>query len=323
MATVQSTVEANDPLEIFKCPVCFDKIGVYALTECGHNLCSDCIRGINNSSRSIKCPLCRAPITRKPVIFQPLASHLENGIIPIMDALFETMFNTTNQITSPISNFSSIINRSNNNIGDPRDRYLTNNTNYTYNTLPSFLPYNPTLRELETQACYEFNYQNLNSYWYQNHEISIQSDIQYYKLNNFEFSFNDEHFHSFLSENSNGIIYNIPIIFEDTFKLYERTSSRSNYRRVTLILENLNIINKLQAVENILRTKYPSSILRTELGARNNYQNTLAVHTGITNLPNDSNIENYITIKLKIAARFAWIKNNRMGIRWHIIEVIN
>ena len=313
-----------DLFEIFKCPVCIDKIGVYALIECGHNLCSDCIRGINNSSAGIiKCPMCRVVVTKKPIIFQPLASHLEDGSRLAMNAWFENIFNADAYAPSappsaaPSAAPAALLANVAGGAGGAGGAGVRQRTLYTFNNLPV---YNPSLDELQLKASTEFNYDNID--WFNNVEISTFQDLASFKMNPYLGFHNDEYYYTFIKSSGVSGASGAPIIFEDTFKIIEkrRTIPHQNHRRVILILENLNIIEKIQKVEYIMKKANPNCLLRTEINSRANYQNTLAVHSGLANLSTPLYNQNFVTMKLKIAARFGWIKEGRIGVRWHIVQ---
>jgi hypothetical protein len=283
----------QDHLEIFKCPVCIDKIGVYALIECGHNLCSDCIRKIHLTSNQIKCPLCRVLVTEKPIIFQPLASHLEDGVKQITENFFISIFNKTSSVANRLPH-------SNNHFTQP----VTNDL-------------------LCIQAFREYSCENITPLrWNEFLSDQYQIDSIYTSIHDIiNFSISDVRFalnYEIISPFSN--ITGTPIVFEDTFNLIERDTRRSDHRRVYLILSNLNIINKIKTVEKLAERFFPGYSLRSELRNRNNLQNTLGVHTGISILPDHSNMHIPISIKLKIAARCVWLNGCNIGVRWHIVK---
>jgi len=61
----------SEPLHTYSCPICFSSPTNATLTPCGHIMCGECLftaveatRAIGFSSRSARCPVCRAEIPR-------------------------------------------------------------------------------------------------------------------------------------------------------------------------------------------------------------------------------------------------------------------
>jgi hypothetical protein len=163
---IKSIMESSSKLlESITCPVCIDKVGVYALIECGHNLCSGCIRGIQNISRQIKCPICRVKVTKKPIIFRPLAEYLESGVASQMETFFNTLFNdnaNTNANTNANANITNLFDydglyaRSNTRIINNNNPGNAGNVNNLDNL--SNLGQQINIEQLQLQAECEYNY---------------------------------------------------------------------------------------------------------------------------------------------------------------------
>ena len=300
-------------LESITCPVCIDKVGVYALIECGHNLCSGCIRGIQNISRQIKCPICRVKVTKKPIIFRPLAEYLESGVASQMETFFNTLFNDNANANTNANTNANITN-----LFDYDGLYARPNTRIINNNNPgnagnvNNLGQQINIEQLQLQAECEYNYND----WDISEENVMLHEIAQYTVGRTIYRLTSENF-SFIKKNREAKA----IVFKDTFKIIERynpLNNRINHRRVILVLENLNIIDKIHTIERMISVKLPSYILRSEMRERNGYQNTLGVYTGLADIQHSNT--GIITKQLQIGAKFVWFKNNIMGIRWHILH---
>ncbi|XP_056633690.1 RING finger protein PFF0165c-like isoform X1 [Diorhabda sublineata] len=68
--------------EKLKCPICFDLMEEHAELECGHRFCLSCFT--KHKSISIKetlCPLCKAPVKRRSIIYKDLFADKMSGFV--------------------------------------------------------------------------------------------------------------------------------------------------------------------------------------------------------------------------------------------------
>jgi len=55
--------DGNDSNDSNECSICLESINLPVTTNCNHNFCYLCLKGVSQTSSQMKCPLCRTPIT--------------------------------------------------------------------------------------------------------------------------------------------------------------------------------------------------------------------------------------------------------------------
>jgi len=327
----------NSPLnDNIRCPICMDKNGIIILTNCGHNVCGDCIFRIINSNQH-RCPNCRVNITSKPVIMYAVVTN-ENT--PEISSQINTWWTSSQSASTNLSTLSrhathantvqNIFNRLQNtgfglqegfgSGGGQSGEYQYYQTQIN-NNFPSLADLCLAAKEENCQVA--FLDESIEKPWRIANNLlpSAYTSNQIHALN------------------PSNTIHQLPngwsftpftvgpfIIKYDVATLICRNQNSNNLHRRILIKSGMSIdFNPIILIENEIKDTYHDKELISELKIRGNDGLTLAAHMGTCAIPREElNINadrGHQVLNISIAARGVWFRNNTMGVRWHVVYV--
>ncbi|XP_069111444.1 serine-rich adhesin for platelets-like isoform X2 [Argopecten irradians] len=70
-----------------ECVICLDFMKNPVSTKCGHHFCGFCLREFLKTKRSVPCPLCKEPITKRSLVERPHLSEIVNNVRSLITAI--------------------------------------------------------------------------------------------------------------------------------------------------------------------------------------------------------------------------------------------
>jgi hypothetical protein len=292
-----------------ECPVCFScNKGAFILTNCGHNLCPECLVSIKHSNAIFRCPMCRIEITSKPVVIQAFADTMADGVV--------------RRVISQVDSWFPEITHNPSRRSEHGEHYQPQHIMETLNHNVPIVPVNrvSNTRSLERAAECEYNaivpeehpVKKWNAYLSSMpagsyFELAISSTCQ-----NLEDGWSMYPF-------TNG-----PITITNWMTCLEKENNNSNHRRIVIFTgeKSSEIVHRLETkVRDFMHGKHPTMHLHSELRMRGDMrvnappQMSVGAHTGMWRYTNNNSI---YTSQVTLACRGIWVKDNAFGCRWHI-----
>lgn len=302
-----------------ECPVCFscDK-GAFILTNCGHNLCPQCLVAIKQSNATFRCPMCRTHVTSKPVVIQAFADTMADGVVRNtmrqVDSWFPEIAHIDRRSSSPLST-NQIVQQHMLEIPPSHSMYQQRSVpvNNVYNT-----------RILESAAACEYNAivaeEHRVKRW--NQQLASMPTGSY-----FEVALSDTR-HDLENGWSLYPFTNGPVTITNWMTCLEKEANDSNHRRIIIFTgeKSSEIVRQLEAkASEFIQGKHVSMNLHSELRLRGGdtmlnapSQMSVGAHTGTWNHTTRTNNNNLYTCQVTLACRGIWVKDNTYGCRWHI-----
>lgn len=287
------TNETEISIDSLTCPICLEKIATYVLSECSHSLCYNCIEGLHNHSRNIKCPTCRKVVTKSPILFQSLAYTMPENTHIRMKSLFQNWF--AEVPTQPAQN----------------------TTNNFYIILQE-----SAKKEYE---CYQYRNEIIQKWQYILNQINFQNsrDIQFDTISSISrvTILHHDRYNCNISGTSWSFIpFTQPVIIKDRFHLIEKPENNTiaiRHRRLIAVLTN-NQVNLIRLLANVVINQMRNSTTNQfydEINRREGYENTICIHSGLF-----GEIRNQ---QIVIGCRGVWLNGSNYGIRFHILNADN
>ena len=336
---VEPQADSLSSINDIRCPVCIERDGIIVLSNCGHNLCYECMTAIininNGNVSNCSCPTCRRKIVSKPVIMFALVNNQNttaiSGQINIWWpqniqhntslSTFATNANQVNLLQAQMNNYNFQ--------GQSTDYY---HSTYSSNIQPYVTSQNiincPSLYDLCLAAKEEYLHlafidESMDRPWRIANNLlpSTYTSNQIFGLtpsNTVHQLQNDWSFSPFTEG---------PFIIKyDSANIICRNQIINEFHRRILIKGDSNIdLTIIMIIENEIKRLYPTKEFISELKIRGNDGLTLASHMGTCEIPRENlNISSsriHQVLNLTIASRGVWFRNNTIGVRWHVVYI--